>query len=723
MKTMHVWTWGLVVAVVPLLLVCDAAAQDTTEPTLPTLSTPSDGATLTAPSVALDWTDSSDVSGILNYDVQVDNDALFGSVDWSGAPVVSDATTAALADGVWNWRVRARDNAGNTSAFTAAGSFTIATRANWAEIAVGLHQEGWVEFRESEARLNAHRRWLGVTRPGFPVANPRYVASGDVDGDGRAELIVGCGRGGDGWFAVYDDLDSGGALLQWVQVGWAEYNEEVGSTRPSAGDVDGDGKDEIVVGLGPYRNRGGGFVVYDDASQGFRELGWRRARWAAYNAANGETRPAVGDTDGDGRAEVVVGLGVYPTSGGWMAVFGDWGTGMVHEAWIHIRWRAYNAANGETYPAVGDADGDGRDEVVVGLGRYPVAGGWMRYLDDGASGYAGRNWFRLPWSVYNNADGAVHPALGNIDGDARDEMVVGLSNGAGGAGWLLVADAPSQTWRTRRWIRVPWAMYNNTQGGTWPAVGDFVSTTPFALGAAAQFAAFGGGSGMTNQGILTVINGDIGTTGVSTTVTGFHDSNADIYTETPLNVGTVNGLIFTPPPSPAGAGVGGTATTFEVATAVARDARIAYNSLSPASLPGGMDPGAGQLGGLTLAPGIYKAAGATFLLTGSDLTLDGQGHANATWVFQTAAGLTIGAPGFPRSIILINGAQAKNVFWYVGSAARIENRCNMVGTIIASSGVTISTAGESSTTTLDGRALGLDASVTMVNTVINVPAQ
>jgi hypothetical protein len=135
-----------------------------------------------------------------------------------------------------------------------------------------------------------------------------------------------------------------------------------------------------------------------------------------------------------------------------------------------------------------------------------------------------------------------------------------------------------------------------------------------------------------------------------------------------------------------------------------------------------VDPGAGQLGGLTLAPGIYKAAGATFLLTGSDLTLDGQGDPNAVWVFQTAAGLTIGAPGFPRSIILINGAQAKNVFWYVGSAARIEDRSSMVGTIIASAGVTISTAGQLSTTTLEGRALGLNASVTMVNTLINVPA-
>jgi len=143
----------------------------------------------------------------------------------------------------------------------------------------------------------------------------------------------------------------------------------------------------------------------------------------------------------------------------------------------------------------------------------------------------------------------------------------------------------------------------------------------------------------------------------------------------------------------------------------------------PHRCPVGADVG-NNLGGLTLTPGIYlaPAPGSTFLLTGSDLTLDGQGDPNAVWVFQAPASLTIGAPGFLRSIILINGAQAKNVSWFVGSAARIENLCNMVGTIIASAGVTISTAGELGITTLDGRAMGLYAAVTVVNTVINVPA-
>ena len=254
--------------------------------------------------------------------------------------------------------------------------------------------------------------------------------------------------------------------------------------------------------------------------------------------------------------------------------------------------------------------------------------------------------------------------------------------------------------------------------------GTTTCTTPVDLGAAAPFGGFGGGAGMTNQGLLTVINGDIGTTGASTLMTGFHDNVGDVYTETPLNVGTVNGRIYTAPPPPGGAGVGGNAETFAIASAAALDAQTAFDDLSPASLPGGTDPGAGQLGGLTLAPGIYQAAGGSFLITGSDLTLDGQGDLNAVWVFQMASTLTVGAPGAPRSVILINGAQSKNIFWQVGSSATINGAGGgtMEGTIISSAATTFSTAGNVTIVTLNGRALALNASVTMVNTVINVPA-
>lgn len=238
------------------------------------------------------------------------------------------------------------------------------------------------------------------------------------------------------------------------------------------------------------------------------------------------------------------------------------------------------------------------------------------------------------------------------------------------------------------------------------------------LGAIARFGAFGGNAGITNQGINTVINGSIGTTAASTLITGFHSSTA-IYTQTPLNIGHVSDGVFSAPPIP------GTAATIAIATQGLVDANAAYLSISPASMPGGIDPGAGELGGLTLPPGVYKSASGTFNISNGNLTLDAQGDPNATWIFQTAAGLTVGiaGPNGAKSVLLINGGLPKNVFWYVGSAATINGAGGgtMVGTIIAYSGVVFSTAGNTVQTLLNGRAISLVASVTLVNTTITIP--
>jgi len=233
-----------------------------------------------------------------------------------------------------------------------------------------------------------------------------------------------------------------------------------------------------------------------------------------------------------------------------------------------------------------------------------------------------------------------------------------------------------------------------------------------ALGTIATYGAFGGGAGTTNSGIHTVVNGDLGTTAVCTLFTGFHDAS-NVYTETPLNIGEVTGDIFCGPPAP------GTTQKLAIATAAAADALTAFNALAAKSPTALLDTG--ELGGRTLLPGTYRPAAATLLLSTGNLTLDAAGDANAMWVFQIPESLTVGLPATPRSVSLINGAQAKNVYWQVGSAARIEDGSTMVGTIIASAGVTISTAGQTLQTTLTGRAIGLNASVTMVNTTIVAP--
>jgi hypothetical protein len=155
------------------------------------------------------------------------------------------------------------------------------------------------------------------------------------------------------------------------------------------------------------------------------------------------------------------------------------------------------------------------------------------------------------------------------------------------------------------------------------------------------------------------------------------------------------------------------------------------------SLAGGGGLGI-DLGGRTLAPGVYYSvagpgAPAGYQITTGNLTLDAQGNANAVWIFQTAVGtgtLLVSTPAgplltVPRTVNLINGAQAKNVFWYVPAGATINTGSRMVGTMISNASITFGTAtgaAPKTITTLDGRALVMAAGATMVNTVINVPA-
>lgn len=243
------------------------------------------------------------------------------------------------------------------------------------------------------------------------------------------------------------------------------------------------------------------------------------------------------------------------------------------------------------------------------------------------------------------------------------------------------------------------------------------------LGTASTYGIFGGSAGMTNTGTNTLIQGDIGTTATTTSsVTGFHDPAGDVYTETTANIGAVSGTIYTCTTSTTGpTSTAVNATYCSKATTARQDALTAYNAL--VALPPGANPG-NNLAGLILAPGTYTAPGGFFGVSGGNLTLDAKGNANAVWVFQMASTLAIGTPTASESVLLVNGAQAKNVFWQVGAAATINpaGGGTVVGTIISQSGMAFSTVGNVTPVTLNGRALSLGASVTVVDTEINVPA-
>jgi hypothetical protein len=120
---------------------------------------------------------------------------------------------------------------------------------------------------------------------------------------------------------------------------------------------------------------------------------------------------------------------------------------------------------------------------------------------------------------------------------------------------------------------------------------------------------------------------------------------------------------------------------------------------------------AGDQGGKTLAPGIYKST-STLLIQSGDLTLDAQGDANAVWIFQIASDFTtIGGAG--GNVILTGGAQAKNVYWQTGRSATIGDYTNFKGTILALTSITMN-----SHATAQGRMLARNGAVVLTSTNI-----
>jgi len=117
----------------------------------------------------------------------------------------------------------------------------------------------------------------------------------------------------------------------------------------------------------------------------------------------------------------------------------------------------------------------------------------------------------------------------------------------------------------------------------------------------------------------------------------------------------------------------------------------------------------GNIGGLTLTPGLYKSTSSLAISSG-DLTFDAKGNSSAVFIIQIASTLTTTSG---RQVILSGGALASNIFWQVGSSATFGTTSVFKGTIMAMQSVTFDTGA-----TLDGRGLARTGAVVMAGNTI-----
>lgn len=203
-------------------------------------------------------------------------------------------------------------------------------------------------------------------------------------------------------------------------------------------------------------------------------------------------------------------------------------------------------------------------------------------------------------------------------------------------------------------------------------------------------------SGVSTTGATSVV-GNIGLSPAAASfITGFAlSAPPTTYSTSALVTGQVFAADYDPP------------TPATLTTAVL-DMQTAYTNAAGRTLPDFTELGAGNINGLTLAPGLYKWG--TGVSIPAAVTLSG--GVNDVWIFQIAQNLTVGNGAI---VTLTGGAQARNVFWQVAGAATLGTTANFKGIILSQTLISLNTGA-----TMTGRALAQTA-VTLNATAITQP--
>jgi hypothetical protein len=200
---------------------------------------------------------------------------------------------------------------------------------------------------------------------------------------------------------------------------------------------------------------------------------------------------------------------------------------------------------------------------------------------------------------------------------------------------------------------------------------------PVKLGSSGTFAVLGG-STVTSAG-LTVLNGDLGVY-PGTSITGF-------------GPGIDNGTIHAGDP---------------VAGQAQADLLLAYNDAASRKKPSGLPA---DIGGMTITPGVYNVT-ATLGISGT-VTFDGQNNPDSVYIIQVPSTLTAAVNS---NVVLIDQANACNIFWQVGSSATLQTASTFSGTILAAASVSLGTGA-----TVNGRVLAETGAVTLLSNTVSVP--
>jgi hypothetical protein len=319
----------------------------------------------------------------------------------------------------------------------------------YSDVIVGAYQYNNGETNEGRAfvyngssgGLSTSPDWTAESNQEYAYFGNSVSSAGDVNGDGYSDVIIGArgydnGETDEGRAFVYHGSSGGlSTSPNWT----AESNQIIayfGDFVSSAGDVNGDGYSDVIVGASYYDNgqtNEGMTFVYHGSSGGLSTS----SNWTAESnqeyAYFGNSVSSAGDVNGDGYSDVIVGAQYYDngeTNEGMAFVYhGSSGGLSASPSWT-AESNQDDAYFGSSVSSAGDVNGDGYSDVIVGADLYDYYGGpdvgHVLVYHGSASGLSSSP----NWSAISLWEGAAHfgasvSSAGDVNGDGYSDVIVG----------------------------------------------------------------------------------------------------------------------------------------------------------------------------------------------------------------------------------------------------------------------------------------------------------
>ncbi|MBL0055232.1 MAG: FG-GAP repeat protein [Chitinophagaceae bacterium] len=384
-------------------------------------------------------------------------------------------------------------------------------------------------------------------------------SAGDVNGDGYSDVIVGAyffsnGQGGEGAFYVFHGSATGMNTTPALMVESNQASWQMGYSVSSAGDVNGDGYGDILVGA-PFYSNGqsseGACFIYLGSATGLSSTPALTLEEDNTNARFGQSVAGAGDVNGDGYSDIIVGAPAYTNvEGGEGAFFMFHGSasGINATAVSVVESNQASAQFGWSVAPAGDVNGDGYSDVIMGARLYDngqTDEGIFNVYHGSGSGINTTPVTSVEGNTNNLYLGYSVAPAGDVNGDGYSDVLVGAtgySNGQGNEGEFLVYPGSASGVSTTASASAESNQVNAAMGNSVGCAGDvngdgysdiLVGVPGYSNGQSNEGAAFfypGSASGI-NPAVNTVLENNLAGSTLGTAVAGAGDVNGDGYSD------------------------------------------------------------------------------------------------------------------------------------------------------------------------------------------------